>query len=115
MLSLPPWLDPESWAGFVEMRKAIPKCPFTPRAQMLILKELQSLKDQGYDPNKCLDQSTLNGWRGVFPTKSTGKPQSTYEESRALIEAMERDRKASQSPESIEARKRALSALKRVA
>lgn len=44
-----------------------------------------------------------------------GKPQSTYEESRALIEAMERDRKASQSPESIEARKRALSALKRVA
>ena len=109
---IPSWLDHESWAGFVEMRKSIPKIPFTARAQTLILKELQSLKDQGYDPNKCLDQSTMNGWRGVFPTKSTGKPQSTYEESRALIEAMERDRKASQSPESIRARELALSKLK---
>lgn len=94
------------------MRRSIPKCPFTPRAQMLILKELQSLKDQGYDPNKCLDQSTMKGWRGVFPVKTEGKPQSTYDESRALIEAMERDRKASQTPESIRARELALSKLK---
>lgn len=79
---------------------------------MLILKELQSLKDQGYDPNKCLDQSTMKGWRGVFPVKTEGKPQSTYDESRALIEAMERDRKASQTPESIRARELALSKLK---
>lgn len=111
---IPSWLDPEAWDGFVAMRRSIPKVPFTPRAQMLILKELQSLKDQGYDPNKCLDQSTMKGWRGVFPVKSEGKPQSTYEESRALIEAMERDRKASQSPESIRARELALSKLKAV-
>lgn len=109
---LPQWLDPESWAGFVEMRKAIPRCPFTPRAQMLILKELQSLKDQGYDPNKCLDQSTMKGWRGVFPVKSEGKPKSTYEESQARMKEWDEQAKQARSPESIRARELALSKLK---
>lgn len=111
---IPSWLDPDSWSGFVEMRKAIPRCPFTPRAQMLILKELQSLKDQGYDPNKCLDQSTLNGWRGVFPTKSTGKPQSTYEESQAMMREWDEQARLSRTPESKEAARKAKEWLKRV-
>lgn len=72
----------------------------------------QWVKDGGAFVPMPMTWLNRRSWEIEIPK---GKPQSTYEESRALIEAMERDRKASQSPESIEARKRALSALKRVA
>lgn len=61
------------------MRKAIKKAPFTARAEMLILKELYKLKEQGQDPNACLDQSTLNGWRDVYPVKDKAKKSYTDE------------------------------------
>lgn len=109
---IPSWLDPEAWEGFVSMRRSIPKVPFTPRAQMLILKELQSLKDQGYDPNQCLDQSTMKGWRGVFPVKNEGKPQSTYEETQSRMKEWDEHSRQARSPEAVEARNRALAALK---
>ena len=70
MIPLPAYIDPEAWAGFVEMRKAMPKSrPFTHRAAVLILKELQRIKDAGHDPNAALDQSTLHGWMDVYPPK----------------------------------------------
>ena len=68
MIPLPQWVDAEAWAGFVEMRKSIKK-PLTPRAALLILRDLQQIKDAGHDPNAALDQSTVCGWRGVWPSK----------------------------------------------
>jgi len=68
--SYPQWLDREAWIGFEEMRLAMPKSkPFTQRAAMLILKQLQVIKDAGHDPNAALDQSTINGWAYVWPAK----------------------------------------------
>jgi len=70
MIPLPAYIDPEAWAGFVDMRKSMPKSrPFTHRAAVLILKELQKIKDAGHCPNAALDQSTLKGWTDVYPAK----------------------------------------------
>ena len=68
--SFPQWLDIESWTGFEDMRKAMGKSkPFTHRAAILVLKELQKIKDAGHCPNAALDQSTLRGWADVWPAK----------------------------------------------
>ena len=77
MIPIPPYIDPEAWEGFCQMRKSMGKSvPFTQRAAVLILLELQKLKDAGYDPNECLDQSTMKGWRGVFATQHKPIPES---------------------------------------
>ena len=68
-LILPDWIDPEACAGFVEMRKSMRKVPFTERAAQMILADLQKIKEAGHCPNAALDQSTVMGWRGVWPAK----------------------------------------------
>ena len=85
MIPLPAYIDPEAWQGFIDMRKAMPKSrPFTMRAAVLILKELQKIKDAGHDPNAALDQSTMRGWSDVWPAKDkeirrAGKPMSDWD------------------------------------
>ena len=69
------WIDPESWAAFVDMRKRI-KAPLTPYAEKLIARELVRLKVAGHDPQACLDQSIMNGWRDVFPLRDKGIVQT---------------------------------------
>ena len=66
---IPDYIDPEAWAGFVAMRKAIKRHPWTPRAELLILRDLAEIHAKGHDVNAALDQSTLCGWRGVWPAK----------------------------------------------
>lgn len=68
MIPLPAYIDPEAWAGYVEMRRVIKK-PLTKRAAVGLLRDLQELKDKGHDPNASLDQSTFCCWRGVFVPK----------------------------------------------
>ena len=91
MIPLPAYIDAEAWAGFVEMRRAMPKSkPFTDRAATLILYELQRIKDAGHDPNAALDQSTLHGWADVFVPKDKPidrAPQSAAEETRKALDA----------------------------
>jgi hypothetical protein len=70
LIPLPAYINPEAWAGFVEMRRSMGKTkPFTVRAATLILYELQRIKDAGHCPNAALDQSTLRGWADVWPAK----------------------------------------------
>lgn len=91
MIPLPAYVDKEAWAGFVEMRRAMPKSkPFTTRAATLILYELQRIKDAGHDPNAALDQSTLRGWADVYPPKE--KPieraaRSAADETRKMLDS----------------------------
>ena len=69
-IKLPDYIDPEAWAGFCDMRAAKGKrVPFTPRAASMILKTLAELHEAGHDANASLDQSTLNGWSGVYEPK----------------------------------------------
>lgn len=70
--ALPDWIPLEAWNGFIEMRKKS-NSPFTERAKALIIGQLLKLKEQGQDVTAILDQSTANGWKGVFPvTQSKG-------------------------------------------
>ena len=121
MIPLPAYIDKDAWAGFVEMRKAMPKTkPFTARAATLILYELQRIKDAGHCPNAALDQSVLRGWADVWPAKDkvieraiTSAAEQTRREADARVLTAE-ERSASE-----EARKRVMAtmgkAIRRVA
>ena len=71
MIPLPAWIDPEAWAAFMEVRVKI-KAPLTDYAAKLILRDLMRLKASGEDPQACLDQSIMLGWRGVFKVRDIG-------------------------------------------
>lgn len=70
MNTLPDWVPAEAWAGYVEMRKETLKKPLkTDRAINLAINTLARLRDDGNDPGAVLDQSTLNGWQGLFDVR----------------------------------------------
>ena len=70
MTTLPSWIPAEAWAGYVEMRKETLKKPLkTDRAINLAINTLARLRDDGNDPGAVLDQSTLNGWQGLFAVR----------------------------------------------
>ena len=68
----PVWLDQKLWADFKEMRKII-KAPMTTRAEELAFKRIEKLNSNGTDPNKIIEQSLINGWKGFFPIKDDFK------------------------------------------
>lgn len=111
MIALPDWVDQEAWDGFCEMRRAMKKIPFTDRAQKMILKSLYDLKKAGHDPNAALDQSTLMGWRDVFPPRAKDIPviRSQVDETARYLAEQEKHR---QSVKTSPARLAAIQALK---
>jgi uncharacterized protein YdaU (DUF1376 family) len=66
---IPNFIPQDAWKGFYEMRKT-GKGVFTERAASLIIKQLTQMHSEGQDVSKVLDQSTANGWKGVFPLKT---------------------------------------------
>lgn len=60
----------ETLFEFIEMRKAN-KAPLTPNAAKLLTYELDKLGNDDYTKVKILEQSILNGWKGVFPLKNS--------------------------------------------
>ena len=110
MIALPDWIDKEAWEGFCEMRKAMKKIPFTDRAQKMILKSLYDLKQAGHDPNAALDQSTLMGWRDVWPPKEKDIPviKSQADETARYLAEQERHRQQTRNSEARMAAMRAL-------
>lgn len=73
--ALPDWLPLEAWNEFLEMRKRN-RASLTPRAKQLAIAALSKLRDQGQEPQLVLEQSTMNGWRGLFPLKASAAAQS---------------------------------------
>ena len=69
---LPEWVDRDAWQGFEEMRKKIRK-PLTNRARDGIIRNLQKLCPAGDNGAAVLDQSTQNGWSGVFELRTSNK------------------------------------------
>lgn len=65
---LPEWINKEIWKDFLEMRKKIKSSP-TDRAKELLIKTLDTLRSQGNDPNRVLEQSIMNNYKGLFPLK----------------------------------------------
>lgn len=59
----------EIWPSFIEMRKTLRKPP-TIRAQLLLIKKLQSLSPLPDEQIKIVEQSIANSYQGVFPLKT---------------------------------------------
>ena len=77
--------------------------PFTNRAAVLILYELQRIKDAGHDPNAALDQSTMRGWADVYPAKAkeiakAERTESADDNARRKAEEAMRDRSRATKP-----------------
>lgn len=73
---LPDWVPPEPWAAFVEMRRAMPKVPFTVTAAKGIISDLDKLRASGEDPGLVLLRAVKRGDRGVFAA-SDGSTRAT--------------------------------------
>ncbi len=67
---LPACVSPENWADFLDYRKSL-KAPMSGVAQKRALNALVKLHDEGHDANAVIDQSIVNGWKGLFPLRAT--------------------------------------------
>ena len=74
MTALPSYIDPELFAAFCEMRRAYKKVPFTARAELLVVRKLMRMHDDGFCTSSALEASTINGWRDVYPKDRLAKP-----------------------------------------
>ena len=69
----------QSIIDFIDFRKKI-KSPMTDRAITLMLSKLNKMTDNNDEKIEILNQSIINGWKGIFPLKEekqSDKPKST--------------------------------------
>jgi len=69
--SLPDWVDAQTWADFLEMRKKMKASP-TLKAMALLIGVLDKLRADGNDPKAVLERSIERGWKGVFELPAKG-------------------------------------------
>lgn len=93
MTALPAYVDPQTWAWFVENRSAMKRVPFTQGAKLLVIRKLIQYHDAGYDSNALLEKAVECGWRTVYPDEKMRikHAQASVDPALAKIEA---DRKA---------------------
>jgi hypothetical protein len=58
----------ENWQGFLDLRRKM-RAELTPRAITLTINKLAKLRNLGQSPAEVLDQTVMNGWKGVFELK----------------------------------------------
>ena len=109
------WIDAELWKSFKDMRRQM-RAPLTPYAEKLIIRELVKLKSAGEDPQACLEQSVMLGWRDVYPLrdKRISTAKTAVQETKQMLEAEKTRKLDGPSPEVL-AKIRALGSIKRVA
>lgn len=84
LVELPDFVSPDSWFGFLEMRKKIKK-PATERACAMLIKKLTMYHNAGHDVDAILDQSTVKGWQDLYELKDHGngsRQPKTFEQIR---------------------------------
>jgi hypothetical protein len=75
---LPDWIPEKAWNDYLEMRRSIKK-PVTRSAKGLLIGILKKLAHAGENPKLVLEQSTMNGWQGLFPlSKASKRAQLTH-------------------------------------
>jgi hypothetical protein len=61
-------VPPDIWRAFREHRIKL-KAPMAGKAEALALKKLEQLWNQGHDPTAVIEQSMMEGWKGLFELK----------------------------------------------
>lgn len=86
---LPAWIDRKAWDGFEAMRVKMRR-GLTEQGRSLCMKKLESLQRAGNDPTQVLNQSTMNGWQGLFEIKgnNNAKPSRSEQIRDSSIEAL---------------------------
>jgi hypothetical protein len=69
VIEIPDWLPKKVWKDWCDYRRS-GKNKFTDRAQILCLGALETLRNQGHDPETVINLSIQNGWTGLFPPKN---------------------------------------------
>ena len=82
---LPDWIPAKAWGKFVEGRKKL-KPPMTEHAAVLIVAELGKFRAAGENVEAVINQSIVNGWKGVFPLKRNGRAGSVSDHNREVGE-----------------------------
>ena len=72
---VPDWIKTETWKDFLEHRKKL-KSPMTDIAQKRAFKVLKGLKSDGHNIEDIINQSIVNGWKGLFPIKEVSNGQT---------------------------------------
>ncbi|BAO43876.1 helix-turn-helix domain-containing protein [Thiolapillus brandeum] len=83
-VELPGWMPENLWRDFVEHRRKT-KAPMTDIAQQRALKKLGTMREEGQDIEAVVEQSIINGWKGLFPVKEVRQNGSRFSNS---IEAL---------------------------
>jgi hypothetical protein len=68
---VPDWVPIDAWSDFLDARKKA-RSTMTRRAQELAIGALGRLRAAGDDPRAVIEQSILNGWKGLFPLRPNG-------------------------------------------
>lgn len=71
-IEFPEWLPPEMWVEFKRHRVKIKK-PMTEFAEKLNLGRLTTLKKQGHDPIKVIEQTIIHGYDSFWPLRKQTK------------------------------------------
>lgn len=85
MIALPSYIDPELWSLFVDGRKES-KHPLTQAGQKLAIRKLMGLHNDGWDVNASLEDSTIKGYRGLFPVRKIGETQTAQKQPESFKE-----------------------------
>ena len=68
LIKLPDWLDKQIWQDYINHRKQI-KSKMTKKAEELAIKKLEKFRDNGNDPVAVIEQTIMQGWKGLFELK----------------------------------------------
>lgn len=76
-VELPPWLSSNDWDDFLDHRRSM-KAKMSLVAQRRAIKLLERLHENGENIEEVINQSIVNGWKGLFPVKkmNTEKKES---------------------------------------
>jgi hypothetical protein len=77
--TLPEWINRETWKAYVEVRKS-KRAAKTVHAWNLVVKQLETFRAKGHDPNAILETSIRSNWTDVYEPKdkATLVPKREY-------------------------------------
>lgn len=116
MIPLPDWVPVDLWEAYVAQRKKDRKALCTATAARR-LAELTAWKNAGHDPATVIEEALNGHWLKFYEPREVEvtRKAKTTDGADAWRAQHEEARRASQTPEAMEAKRRALSAIKRVA
>lgn len=65
----------QTWEDFIQHRSGIRK-PLTEVSVKHIIKKLETMSQEGNDPEEVLKRSIVNGWQGIFPLQRDSNKKS---------------------------------------